>query len=77
MAQRLRLNFTQPRDPFTARPPTSAGAALGHVGHQRALSDPGLRVGVAPNVDTLYSVAWLDLDLGDHELRTPSYGGRY
>lgn len=77
MAQRVRLNFTQPRDPTAARPATSAGAALGRVGHQRALSDPGLRVGVAPNVDTLYSVAWLDLDAGEHELRTPAYGQRY
>lgn len=77
MAQRVRLNFTQPRDPDAVRPATSAGAPLGRLGHQRALSDPGLRVGVAPNVDTLYSVAWLDLDAGEHELRTPSYGDRY
>lgn len=77
MAQRVRLNFTQPRDPWATRPRTSAGAALGHVGHQRALSDPGLRVGVAPNVDTLYSVAWLDLDAGEHVLHTPDVGGRY
>lgn len=77
MAQRVRLNFTQPRDPSARRPPTSAGAALGSMGHQRALSDPSLRVGVAPNVDTLYSVAWVDLDLGDHELGTPAYGERY
>lgn len=77
MAQRLRLNFTQPRDPSSPRPPTSAGAALGRLGHQRALSDPGLRVGVAPNVDTLYSVAWLDLDAGEHVLHTPDVGDRY
>lgn len=77
MAQRVRLNFTQPRDPAAVRPATSAGAALGRIGHQRVLSDPGLRVGVAPNVDTLYSVAWLDLDAGEHELRTPAYGRRY
>lgn len=77
MAQRVRLNFTQPRDPGAVRPATSAGAPIGRIGHQRELSDPGLRVGVAPNVDTLYSVAWLDLDAGEHELRTPAYGGRY
>lgn len=77
MAQWLRLNFTQPRAPFEPRPPTSAGAALGRIGHQRELSDPSLRVGVAPNVDTLYSVAWLDLDAGEHVLHTPDVGDRY
>lgn len=77
MAQRVRLNFTRPSDPDAPRPPSSAGAALDRLGHQRTLSDPTLRVGVAPNVDTLYSVAWLDLDHGKFRLSLPDMGSRY
>ncbi len=76
-AQRVRLNFTQPVDPAGPRPPTSAGAAVNTFGHQRELSSPELRVGVAPNVDTLYSVAWLDLDAGPRRLILPDFGDRY
>jgi hypothetical protein len=76
-AQRVRLNFTQPADPTAPRPPTSAGAAVDTFGHQRELSSPELRVGVAPNVDTLYSVAWIDLDAGPRRLVLPDFGDRY
>lgn len=76
-AQRVRLNFTLPLTPDAARPATSAGAPVNRFGHQRALSDPDLRVGVAPNVDTLYSVAWVDLDTGPYVLRAPDFGDRY
>ncbi|MCG7634961.1 DUF1214 domain-containing protein [Gordonia McavH-238-E] len=76
-AQRLRLRFTCPLDPRTPRPPTSAGAPLNELGHQRRLSDHTLTAGVAPNVDTLYSLAFLDLDSGDFELRMPDFGSRY
>ncbi|MET0821860.1 MAG: DUF1214 domain-containing protein [Aeromicrobium sp.] len=76
-AQRVRLNFTQPVDPDGRRPPTSAGAAVDTFGHQRELSTPELRVGVAPNVDTLYSVAWVDLDAGPRRLVLPDFGDRY
>ncbi|WP_413098524.1 DUF1214 domain-containing protein [Streptomyces sp. Inha503] len=76
-AQRVRLNFVQPLDPFAPRPSTSAGAPLNTFGHQRRLSDPTLTVGVAPNVDTLYSVAWLDVRHNEFELRLPDFGDRY
>lgn len=76
-AQRVRLNFTQPADPVAPRPVTSAGAAVDDLGHQRELSSPELRVGVAPNVDTLYSVAWIDLDAGPRRLVLPDFGERY
>ena len=76
-AQRLRLRFTSPLEPRTPRPPTSAGAPLNEMGHQRRLSDHTLTAGVAPNVDTLYSLAFLDLDCGDFELRMPDFGSRY
>ncbi|GEB12563.1 DUF1214 domain-containing protein [Pimelobacter simplex] len=76
-AQRMRLNLTQPLDPQGRRPATSAGAPAGVLGHQRALADPSLAVGVAPNVDTLYSLAWLDLDEGAYALTLPDPGDRY
>lgn len=76
-AQRVRLNFTQPLAPTVRRPRTSAGAALNTFGHQRRLSDPTLTVGVAPNVDTLYSVAWLDVRHNSFVLKLPDVGARY
>lgn len=76
-AQRLRLRFTLPLDPEAPRPATSAGARLNNLGHQRRLSDPTLTAGVAPNVDTLYSLAFLDLDQGEFELRLPDFADRY
>ncbi|WP_280507616.1 DUF1254 domain-containing protein [Nocardia flavorosea] len=76
-AQRLRLRFTLPLTPDAPRPDTSAGAALNRLGHQRRLSDPTLTSGVAPNVDTLYSLAFLDLAAGTFRLRLPDFGDRY
>ncbi|MBB1035982.1 DUF1254 domain-containing protein [Dietzia sp. CQ4] len=73
----LRERMTHPdadRERGSAR---SAAAPLGEFGHQKLLSDPGYRVGVAPNVDTLYSVAWVDLGDGDLRLDVPDFGGRY
>ena len=76
-AARLRQNLTRPADPFGERSPTSPGAPLNNVGHQRRLSDPSFDAGVAPNVDTLYSVAWLDLADEPFVLETPDFGSRY
>jgi hypothetical protein len=76
LATRLRQTFTIPLDPFASRLPTSAGAPLNNIGHQRRLSDPTLP-GVAPNVDTLYSLASLDLNSGPFVLETPDFGSRY
>jgi hypothetical protein len=76
LAARLRQQFTSPEDPFALRVPTSAGAALNNIGHQRRLADPTL-AGVAPNVDTLYSLAWLDLGSEPFVLETPGFGSRY
>ena len=74
---RVRQNMTRPDDPFAVRPASSPGAPLNNVGHQRQLSDPQLTVGVAPNVDTLYSMAWLDLEQAPFVLETPNFGDRY
>lgn len=76
-AMRLRHNVTSPGDPLAARPASSPATALNNLGHQRQLADPDLTVGVAPNVDTLYSLAWLDLDAGPFVLETPDFGERY
>jgi hypothetical protein len=77
LAARLRQAFTNPQDPFAPRIPAMAGAALNNLGHQRRLSDATLKVGVAPNVDTLYSLAWLDLADEPFVLETPDFGSRY
>ncbi len=76
-AARLRQNMTlsaAPTDPATSR---SAAAPINSFGHQRLLSDATYRVGVAPNVDTLYSVAWVDLADGPVVLDTPDFSDRY
>ena len=76
-AARLRHNVTRPDDPFARRPLSSAAAPINRLGHQSALSDPELGVGVAPNVDTLYSLAWIDTDQEPFVLETPDFGDRY
>ena len=76
LAARLRQSFTNPADPFAPRLPTSAGAPLNSIGHQRRLSGPTLP-GVAPNVDTLYSLAWLDLAEEPFVLEAPDFGSPY
>jgi len=77
LAARIRQNLTLPLDPHARRPASVAGAPINHLGHQHALSDPELRVGVGPNVDTLYSLAWLDLNDDAFVFETPDFGDRY
>jgi hypothetical protein len=76
LAAQLRERFTNPSEPFAPRLETSAGAPLNNIGHQRRLSDPTLP-GIAPNVDTLYTLAALDLDAGPFVLETPDFGSRF
>lgn len=76
-AARLRQNVTRPDDPFAVRPASSGAAPMNNIGHQRELSDPQLTVGVAPNVDTLYSLAWVDLAEAPFVLETPDFADRY
>jgi hypothetical protein len=73
----LRLNLTNPADPFVPRPATNPGAALNNLGLQTQLSDPTYRSGVAPNNDTLYALAWLDLAEEPFVLEAPNFGSRY
>ncbi len=50
---------------------------LDHLTNQRTLSDATSRLVVAPNVDTLYSVAVLDLRRGPEVLTLPTIADRY
>jgi hypothetical protein len=76
-AAQIRQNMTLPSDPFQARPLTAPGAPINRMGHARKLATPELRVGVAPNNDTLYNLAWLDLNDGPFVMTTPDFGARY
>nr|WP_314445693.1 DUF1214 domain-containing protein [uncultured Sphingomonas sp.] len=76
-AAQLRQNLTLPDEPLKARPPSSPGAPINRFGHAQELGSPRMRQGVAPNSDTLYSLAWLDLNDGPFVLETPDFGDRY
>lgn len=76
-AAQIRQNVTVPSDPFVARPSSVSGAPINRFGHALELSTPETRQGVAPNNDTLYSLAWLDLTQGPFVLETPDFGSRY
>lgn len=52
-------------------------APLNTLRHGRTLSDASSRAVVAPNTDTVYSSAWLDLGVGPIRLDLPPTGGRY
>jgi hypothetical protein len=45
--------------------------------HQRNLADPSFSTFRTPNVDTLYSNAWLDLTHGPALIEIPAFGNRY
>lgn len=45
--------------------------------HRRTLAGPEMRVGVGPNNDTIYSLAWLDLSDGPLIVTAPDFGRRY
>ena len=76
-AAQLRQNLTLPDDPLRPRPASSPGAPINRFGHARELGSPRMRQGVAPNNDTLYSLAWLDMADGPFVLETPDFGDRY
>ena len=76
-AAQIRHNVTCPENPHIQRPPSVGGAPINSMGHARALSTPETRLGVAPNNDTLYSIAWLDLSLEPFVLECPDFGQRY
>ncbi len=50
---------------------------IDHLTNQRTLNEASSRLVVAPNVDTLYSLAVLDLRRGPEVLTVPAIGDRY
>lgn len=73
----LRQNITLPPPPDSGRPAPPLSAPINRIGHARALATPDMKQGVAPNNDTLYSLAWLDTNDGPFVLETPNFGMRY
>ncbi len=53
------------------------GAQINSLIHRRTLSQPADRSITTPNVDTLYSTAWLDLADGPVRFTIPAMGTRY
>lgn len=76
-AAQIRQNVTCPENPHIERPTSVGGAPINSMGHASALATPETRLGVAPNNDTLYSLAWLDLSLEPYVLECPDFGRRY
>lgn len=76
-AAQLRENVTLPEDPLQVRLASAAGAPINRLGHARELATPETRVGVAPNNDTLYSLAWLDTNAGPFVFEAPDFGDRF
>lgn len=54
-----------------------SGATTNSLLHRKTLSRPGDRSITTPNVDTLYSTAWLDLTDSPVRLTVPAMGARY
>ncbi|MBV8667175.1 MAG: DUF1254 domain-containing protein [Burkholderiaceae bacterium] len=52
-------------------------ALVNHLAHGRTFPDHRFTDVVAPNADTLYSIAWLDLSKGPMLLRLPDMHGRW
>lgn len=71
------MDVTKTQAVNVARPTTTSAAPLGQFSNVPAFPPPELHVVVAPNADTLYSVAWVDLSSGPMVLHVPDYKGRY
>ena len=61
----------------TANPANPRRSAPNRLGHVRVLLDHRARAVTAPNNDTLYTSAWLDLSAGPVTLSVPAMGTRY
>lgn len=55
----------------------SPDAATNSLVHQRNLATPDDTWVVRPNIDTLYSRAFLDVSSSDLRIDIPDFGGRY
>jgi DNA sulfur modification protein DndE len=57
--------------------PLGMSAPMGQFGHARSFPDASKRVIAGASVDTLYSLAWLDLSRGPYVLHLPDAHGRF
>jgi hypothetical protein len=62
---------------LTKRVMTNRGLPTNRFFHAQAFPTPEAKTIIRPNVDTLYSTAWLDLSEGPVILSVPDTGGRY
>jgi len=65
LTQKVSTNIVKPH-------PTRPRAPINQLGHFRTFPDPTLNAVVKPNVDTYYSIAWLDLSDEPMILRMPA-----
>ncbi|MFK7904920.1 MAG: DUF1254 domain-containing protein, partial [Chitinophagales bacterium] len=65
LTKRVSTNIEKPH-------PTRASAPVNQLGHFRELPDHTLTAVVKPNVDTYYSIAWLDLGAEPQVLSMPA-----
>jgi hypothetical protein len=68
MTRRVMTNATEPKGNH---------APMGQFYHSRTYPDAAFRDVTAPNADTLYSTAWLDLSKEPYVLSLPDEGDRY
>ncbi len=73
-AAKIRLRVTDPAYTGNSNPML---APLNQFTHRRQLADPDYRIGVGPNNDTVYSLAWVDLGPGPLVFEAPDFGQRY
>src|ERR1051325_8097829 len=62
---------------LTKRVMTNRGLPTNRFFHAQACPTPEAKTVIRPNVDTLYSTAWLDLSQEPVILSVPDTGGRY
>jgi uncharacterized protein (TIGR03000 family) len=68
MTRRVMTNVAEPKD---------SHAPMGRFANLRTYPTPEFKDVTAPNADTLYSAAWLDLAKGPYVLSIPDEKGRY
>jgi hypothetical protein len=68
LTRRVMTNVPAPRDDK---------APMGQLAHMSRLPDPSFTTVVSPNVDTLYSSAWVDVSNEPAVLHVPDTGDRY
>ena len=71
------MDVTKTQATNVAKPTTTSAAPLGQFSNIPGFPPPENHAVVAPNADTLYSVAWVNLAREPMVLHVPDYKGRY